>query len=115
MIKVLLGIESITVLAASLFIYSQLGFSWILFFVLFLLPDLAMVGYLKNKRVGSYLYNAFHTYTIPVVVIGLGYLLSVPILVAVGLIWMAHIGMDRLVGYGLKYETDFKDTHLQRL
>jgi len=115
MIKVLLSMESMTVLAVSLFLYSQSGFSWIMFFVLLLFPDLAMVGYLKNKRVGSYLYNTFHTYTLPAIAVALGYLLPVPILIAVGLIWAAHIGMDRLVGYGLKYETDFKDTHLQRI
>ncbi|GAA0471462.1 DUF4260 domain-containing protein [Alkalibacillus silvisoli] len=113
--KILLHIEGLAVLALSIYFYGYNEFSWVLFFVLLLLPDISMLGYLVNNKVGARLYNFFHTYTIAIIVIFLGLLLSSQMTLAVGLIWLAHIGMDRMVGYGLKYPTEFKDTHLNRV
>ncbi|MBM4763732.1 DUF4260 family protein [Bacillus sp. B15-48] len=90
-------------------------FSWLLFFVLLLVPDISMLGYLINNKIGARLYNFFHTYTIVIIVISWGLLLENQTALAIGLIWSAHIGMDRMIGYGLKYPTEFKDNHLNRV
>ena len=99
-------------LIGSILAYTGLGMGWIWFAVLFLAPDLGMVGYLAGPRPGALLYNAFHTYLLPAALIGAGWYLSTSVAVSVGLIWTAHIGMDRMLGYGLKRPTGFRDTHL---
>ncbi len=113
--KILLHLEGLATLALCLAIYDRLGASWILFAVLFLAPDLLMLGYLRGPAAGARIYNIAHTYTVPLAVTALGYCLREPPAVAVGVIWAAHIGFDRLLGYGLKYGTAFKDTHLSRV
>lgn len=95
--------------------YYLLGGPLWLFLVLALAPDLSMVGYLAGPRVGSALYNAAHTYVAPLALGAVGLTLSVPWVTWVAPVWAAHIGMDRAVGYGLKYPTSFRDTHLSRL
>ena len=111
----LLRAEGVALLALGVMLYWVNGESWLLFGVLLLAPDLSMLGYLVGPRVGAAIYNAFHAYGIPAVVGALGMILASPLMVAVALIWFAHIGMDRTVGYGLKYPSSFKDTHLQRV
>src|SRR5579863_197291 len=110
---VLLRVEGGIVLAFSVFLYWQAHPGWLLFAVLFLAPDLSMLGYLRNVRVGAAVYNAVHALTVPLLfllyAVATKRLLPVPY----ALIWAAHIGMDRLLGFGLKYPTHFKDTHLQ--
>lgn len=113
--KFLLHIEGLTVLLLSVYFYFHLQFSWVVFAILLLSPDLSALGYLKNVKVGSVLYNLFHTYTIPVAVMVGGLLLDNSLAVMISLIWIAHIGMDRLCGFGLKYPTTFQDTHLNRV
>ena len=113
--KVLLHVEGFAVFALSIYFYGYSQFSWILFLILLLAPDISMLGYLLNNKVGAMLYNLFHTYITAIIVIFLGVLLSNPTALAFGLIWSAHIGMDRMIGYGLKYPTEFKDTHLNRV
>jgi hypothetical protein len=93
--RTILRLEGVAVFAAATGAYFGLGAPVWLFLVLALAPDVAMVGYLAGTRVGRYAYNAFHTYVGPV-----------------ALVWTAHIGVDRAVGYGLKYSTAFKHTHL---
>lgn len=111
----LLRVEGVALLALSVLLYQKNGGSWLLFGALLLAPDLSMLGYLAGTRVGAALYNAFHTYAMPAVVGALGMIFASPLMVAVALIWFAHIGMDRTVGYGLKYPSSFKDTHLERV
>ena len=111
----LLRTEGIALLALSVLLYRANGGSWLLFGVLLLAPDLSMLGYLAGPRVGAAIYNAFHAYAMPAVVGALGMIFASPMAMAVALIWFAHIGVDRTVGYGLKYPTSFKDTHLQRV
>jgi hypothetical protein len=111
----LLRVEGVALLSLSVLLYRVNGGSWWLFGVLLLAPDLSMLGYLAGPKVGAAIYNAFHTYGIPAVVGALGMIFASPVAIAVALIWFAHIGMDRTVGYGLKYPTSFKDTHLQRV
>ncbi|TFB19550.1 DUF4260 family protein [Filobacillus milosensis] len=113
--KVLLHLEGLAVLALSVYFYNHLDFSWLLFFVLLLTPDLSMFGYAVNNQVGAIIYNLFHTYILAIGFVLIGLILSNSLVLAIGLIWVAHIGMDRTVGYGLKYTTEFKDTHLNRV
>lgn len=109
--KLILHIEGAAVLCLSLYFYSDLQFNWLLFFVLLLAPDLSMLGYLINNKVGAVLYNGFHTYVFHVGIVIFGAWLSSNSVLAIGLIWFAHIGMDRMVGFGLNYPTHFQDTH----
>jgi len=112
---VLLRIEGAALLAASVALYWLNGGSWWLFALLLLTPDVSMLGYLSGPRIGAAIYNAFHSYPIPAALGILGSLWSAPLAVAVALVWLAHIGVDRLAGYGLKYPSGFKDTHLGRM
>ena len=84
-------------------------------FLFLLAPDLSMLAYGINNHVGANIYNLFHTYIISILIVIIGAYFKIDIVIMIGLIWTAHIGMDRMFGYGLKYETDFKDTHIQRL
>ena len=111
----LLRIEGLTVLITAVFLYAQFDFSWWLFALLLLVPDVAMAGYAINKRIGSIIYNAAHVYLVPAGLILLSYWLHTPFLLQLGLIWLAHIGMDRIFGYGLKYTDGFKSTHMNRV
>jgi Domain of unknown function (DUF4260) len=83
--------------------------------LLLLVPDLAIVGYVVSPRVGALLYNAGHTYLLPAAMAVAGVLADRPLVLGLALIWLAHIGMDRVAGYGLKYPSDFTDTHLGRI
>jgi hypothetical protein len=112
LVRTLLRLEGGAVLVGTLWLYGAQGPSWWLFAALFLAPDVAMVGYLAGPRVGAACYNAAHTYLVPATLAGIGTLLDVPVLTTLALIWAAHIGFDRLVGYGLKLPTTFVDTHL---
>lgn len=106
---ILLRLEAGGVLAGCLIIYGVMHGNWIVFAILFLAPDLAMVAYKAGLHAGATAYNAVHTYIAPLV------LLIFPAMRPYALIWAAHIAFDRLLGFGLKYPTSFKDTHLQRL
>jgi hypothetical protein len=82
---------------------------------MFLWPDLSMLGYLANVRLGAPLYNLVHIVAFPVLLAGVSFPLHRSGLLSFALIWLAHIEWDRALGYGLKYPTFFKDTHLQRV
>jgi hypothetical protein len=112
---VLLRTEGAVVAALSVLLYSLHGGSWFLFVLLLLVPDLSMLGYLAGPRVGAAVYNVFHTYALPSALVAYGLLGGSTVSIAVALIWFAHIGVDRMLGYGLKYSSGFKDTHLGRL
>jgi hypothetical protein len=107
--------EGMAVLAAALVGYGLMEGNWLLFTVLFFVPDLTMLGYLAGPRPGAVAYNLAHTYATPAVLAGVGWLIGTPLLLALALIWAAHIGFDRMLGYGLKLPTDFRDTHLGRI
>ena len=111
----LLRIEALVALLVSLGLYVWLGGSWVWFAVLFLAPDLSMVGYLVSQRAGTIAYDLCHTCSVPLALLGAGLLGDRSIVVSVALIWLAHIAFDRLIGYGLKYPSAFKDTHLARV
>ena len=111
----LLRVEGGVLLATSALFYWVNGGSWVLFALLILAPDVSMLGYLLGKKVGAATYNLFHTYALPASLAVFGVLAGSPLEVSVALVWFAHIGMDRLLGYGLKYTSGFKDTHLDRV
>jgi len=111
----LLRIEDGVLLILTVVLYHDLRLSWILFAVLFLAPDLFMLGYLASPRIGSALYNLGHFLVLPVMLLLFALGLDRHALMAPALIWLAHIFFDRMLGYGLKYPTAFKDTHLQRI
>lgn len=111
----LLRIEEAAFLIGTVALYAHLHFSWTLFAVLFLAPDLFMLGYLANPRLGSALYNLGHFVFVPLALLVTGLFAQRPLLTAIALIWFSHIAFDRLLGYGLKYPAHFKDTHLQHI
>lgn len=113
--SLLIRLEAAAILIATLVAYHDLQASWLLFAALFLAPDLFMLGYLANPRLGSALYNLAHTLWIPLLLALYAWNAERTGLMAIALNWLAHIAFDRLLGYGLKYPTHFKDTHLQHL
>ncbi|RKL65768.1 hypothetical protein CR203_19170 [Salipaludibacillus neizhouensis] len=113
--KLILHIEGITVLLVSVFIYSQLDAAWWMFFAFLLAPDFSMLGYMINNSVGAVTYNIFHSYILPLFLSVVSIFIVNDLLLAFSMIWISHIGMDRFIGYGLKYTSKFKDTHLQRV
>jgi hypothetical protein len=113
--SVLLRLEGFVHCAASVALFFHLGGTLPHFLLLLLVPDVTMAGYALNVRVGAVIYNAGHTLALPVALGGAALLTNRLELVPFVLIWTAHIGMDRMLGYGLKFPTYFADTHLQRL
>jgi Domain of unknown function (DUF4260) len=113
--RVLLRLEGLAVLVGALVLYFDADFGWVLLVVLFLAPDLSFVGYILGPRTGALCYDAVHTEIFPIALGTAGVVGNAEPAIKIALIWLAHIGMDRLLGYGLKYPTEFKDTHLQRV
>ena len=111
----LLHLEGAAVAVAALVLYFWAGDPWWLLLVLALAPDLSMAAYAAGPRIGAAAYDVAHTYAIPVGLGTVGLVAPSDAAVAVALIWLTHIGVDRAIGYGLKYPTGFKDTHLQRV
>lgn len=113
--RMILMFEGFALFVLCIFLYAKLGYSWWMFGALIFAPDISMAGYLRNPKVGAQLYNAFHLTGLPIAIGAWGYSWSEPLALAIALVWLAHIGMDRMLGYGLKYETAFVDTHLGRI
>jgi Domain of unknown function (DUF4260) len=111
----ILHLEGAAICAAALYFYHAGHYRWWLFALLFLAPDLFMLCYLINAQWGAATYNLAHTLTFPLAVLGAAFVFAAPPWIPYSLIWLAHIGIDRALGYGLKYPTFFKDTHLQHV
>jgi hypothetical protein len=111
---VILRVEAAAVLSAAIIAYALCGASWWWFVALFLVPDISMIGYLRDRELGAALYNAGHTYVAPGLLGGFGLWAGESAAQAVALVWIAHIGFDRMLGYGLKYGDAFHATHLGR-
>ena len=111
----LLRLEGLAVAAVSAVLYAHTGAHWWLFAVLWVVPDLSMLGYLRGSCWGARCYNAVHSYVLPAALALSAYLLHAPAVLPFALIWANHIGVDRLLGYGLKYSDGFGWTHLGRL
>jgi Domain of unknown function (DUF4260) len=110
--RAFLRFDGLVLLVATVIIFATVHEPWWLYPALVLAPDLSMVGYLASSRTGAALYNLGHSYGAPGVLLLIGWRSSSPLSEALGLIWLGHIGMDRLLGYGLKYDETFTATHL---
>ena len=113
--RILLHVEGAALGVAAIALYFERGESLLLFVALILAPDVSLLGYLAGGRAGAVAYDFAHTLSVPLVLGLAGYLAGSDLVVAIALVWIAHIGVDRAIGYGLKYPTGFKDTHLQRV
>jgi len=111
-ITMLLRLEGLAIGAISALLYARTGASWWIFAALWLAPDLSILGYFLGPCRGSRIYNAAHTYTLPGTLAVLGLLLHGPVLLPFALIWVNHIAVDRMMGYGLKFSNGFDWTHL---
>jgi hypothetical protein len=111
-VTTLLRMEGLAIFAAAVVAFHVLGGNWWLFAALILAPDLSMLGLLAGYRTGARAYNVAHTYTLPLALGAIGWLSGTAWLVSVALIWIAHIGIDRALGYGLRYPAVEQATHL---
>lgn len=113
--KLMLHVEGAALLVVATVLYARADWSWWLFAALFFAPDLSMVGFLGGSRVGAMVYNVAHTTALALSLGIVGVVVDSDIATQVALIWLAHIGFDRVLGYGLKYPEGFKETHLARV
>jgi hypothetical protein len=114
-VGILLRLEGLTLFLGMVLLYAVWGGSWWVFALLFLVPDLSFAAYLAGPRTGAIVYNAAHSYLLPVALMTAGFALPEPLILSFAMIWLAHIGIDRALGYGLKYEAGFGFTHLGRI
>jgi hypothetical protein len=111
----LLRVEGAVLFVAALVGYVRLGGEALPFIALLLVPDLSMVGYLVNPRIGAAVYNAVHAYALPSLLLAVALAAGSGVGAQIACVWLAHIGIDRAVGYGLKYADAFKHTHLSNV
>jgi hypothetical protein len=110
-------VEGLLVFVAGLVLYWQLGsdLPWWVTILAFFVPDLSFLGYTIGSRFGAALYNSVHLYAFGVVLMALGHVFTLPLVAALGTLWLAHSGFDRMFGYGLKSDEGFGITHLGRI
>lgn len=108
-------LEWLAVFLAAIGLYAFTGGAWVFFLLMFLVPDLSMVAYLAGVRVGAFAYNLLHTVVWPLCLICWGLVADYEFALQLGAIWMAHIGFDRVLGYGLKASAGFHETHMGRI
>lgn len=108
----LLKLEELGQFLLSILLFNQLDYTWWVFPACILLPDLSMIGYLANPKIGAWIYNLFHHKLIAIIVLSFGFWLDHSLLSLVGIILFGHSAIDRIFGYGLKYKENFKSTHL---
>ena len=110
-----LRLEGLAGLVAGVVLFGQLGGAWLILVPAVLLVDVSMVGYLRGPRLGALTYNLAHQWATGLAVLGCGLASGVSLLALAGAVLIAHVGMDRVAGYGLKFPTSFQDTHLGRI
>ena len=111
----ILRAEGLAIFVAGVLTYLQLNGHPLWLLPLLLVPDVSMVGYLAGPRMGAITYNLVHNLALALALLAIGWFSAVAPLALAGAIALAHVGMDRSLGYGLKLPTDFKDTHLGRI
>ena len=111
-VRTWLRLEGVVAFAAAVALFGATGGNWLFLVPLLLLPDLSAAGYLVGPRVGAAMYNLFHNWVPGVVTLGVGVWLASPAVLIAAAILIAHVGMDRAVGYGMKLPGSFHDTHL---
>ncbi len=112
MVRRVLRMEGLAVLAVATTLYFLSGGMWWLFALLLFAPDLSFFGYLGGNKVGAVIYNIAHSYILPLLLALAGIVMKIDLMQHIALIYFAHIGLDRALGYGLKYATGFRHTHL---
>jgi hypothetical protein len=111
----LLRLEGLTLFLGMTLLYAVWGGSWWVYLILFLVPDISFAAYLSGPKFGAMIYNAMHSYMAPMVLMVTGFGMAQPLVLSIAIIWLAHIGVDRALGYGLKYSAGFGFTHLGRI
>ena len=111
----IIKLEEAFMFLLSIILFNQTDYPWWIFLVLILIPDVGMLGYIVNTKIGAYMYNVFHHKGIAIGILCLGWYLKSPLLELSGIILFGHSSMDRMLGYGLKFEDSFKHTHLGNL
>ncbi|HDE3112035.1 DUF4260 domain-containing protein [Staphylococcus saprophyticus] len=111
----LIRLENAFVFITAVIIYFMFGFSLWIFLLFLLVPDISMLGYLIDKKIGSYVYNIGHSYIVPILITLFYLVIGENLLLEIALIWLAHISMDRTIGYGLKYTVGFDKTTIQKV
>jgi hypothetical protein len=114
-VRAWLRFEGLAAFIGGVVLFGANGGNWLFIVPLILLPDISAAGYLLGPRIGSVAYNLFHNWVPGIAALGLGMWLAAPAIRLIGAILIAHVGMDRAAGYGLKLPTSFKDTHLGRM
>jgi hypothetical protein len=115
LVTLLLRLEGAAALLAGIALFGVVGGDWAYFLVLLVLPDLSILAYARGPRIGAFIYNVVHNWALSGAVLGLGFVLHEPAVFGAGAVLLTHVGVDRLLGYGLKYPTAFRDTHLGRI
>ncbi|OXA92823.1 DUF4260 domain-containing protein [Flavobacterium hercynium] len=110
--KTVIKLEELGLFLLGIYLFSLLNYQWWWFLVLILVPDFSMLGYVISNKAGAFSYNVFHHKGLAILVYLAGCFLKIEVLQLIGIILLAHSAMDRAFGYGLKYETGFKYTHL---
>jgi len=108
----LIKLEELGQFLLAIVLFNHLEYAWWVFLACILLPDLSMLGYLVNTKIGAWMYNLFHHKMLGILLLMAGLWLAHPLLTLIGIILFGHAAMDRIFGYGLKYDDDFKHTHL---
>lgn len=114
-LRTMLRLEGLGLFLGMTLLYGVWDGSWWIYAALFLAPDLSFAGYLGGPRLGAAVYNAAHSYLLPMTLMTAGFATAAPLVLSIGMIWLAHIGFDRALGYGLKYTEGFGFTHLGRI
>ena len=114
-LRTMLRLEGLGLFLGMTLLYGVWDGSWSIYAVLFLAPDLSFAGYLGGPRLGAVIYNAAHSYILPMALMTAGFVIAEPLVLSIAMIWLAHIGFDRALGYGLKYADGFGFTHLGRI
>jgi hypothetical protein len=114
-LRTLLRLEGMALFAGMTLLYAVWDGSWWVYAILFLAPDLSFLGYLAGPQAGAVFYNAAQSYLAPMTLMVAGFSVASPLVLSIAMIWLAHIGLDRALGYGLKYNAGFVFTHLGRI
>ena len=107
-----LRLDGLILFAATIILFAGEHQHWWIYPALLFVPDIFMLGYLRNSKLGAFFYNAGHSYFLPATTVFIGWRGHHALNIAIGLIWLGHVGFDRFFGYGLKYDSSFKHTHL---
>lgn len=114
-VRWLLRLEGLAIFFFALMAYEFMGFTWGFFVLVFFIPDVSWLAYFHSSKVGAFVYNIMHSYILPLMLFAYGFFVSSSIANQLAIVWVAHIGFDRALGFGLKYAQGFRYTHFGKL